>query len=222
MAANPVRRHGHPWALSSYWRLLRPALLSASIAAGLLIVTGRLLAEESPAGLSASATSAEASIPAHPTGKVCIKDALIDRVCLAPKNCLNPRDPKYQIEILPDKTTSLPAGEYDVILIHLKGGYSCYLPWALDEQTGAPYPVNSDQCVAIPANQLLTLNSSALNVSLPFHWKVYAWRRGPHVDFRHVLFDGQGRSYTAEQCPQSQLTLYCNGRQVGVGSPRYG
>jgi len=196
---------------------IRCFTLATVLAVAVFAVAGSSLASSSsPESLPESSSTAAA---AKPMGKVCIDGDCIERVVLVNEDTTESTIRMTSFDILPQRTTTLPAGEYVLQHLTLKGG--CYLAGGVDEQTGISFEIEKERFTILP-DQLLTLDLATLKIRPPFHWKVFASHHGPDVRFQRIVFDSQGHSFSKRLNSSSQLTVSHNGRQVGVGSPEYG
>lgn len=212
-----VGRHGP----RSFFGPIR-ALFLAPLLAGvfsLCPLTGRLIAQEAAADQMPPTTPPAASAPEKDaTGQVCVKDEHIDRLVLTTKESSS----RIRIGVTAGQPVSVPAGEYVPRDIHLREGFTNVWGWLHFSGPDLATQDASQETLTVLPGQLLTLDASSLHMSLPLRRSVQVHRQGAKLTFSPTILDGDGHLYYEDQGKPRQLAIFCDGQQVGEGSPRYG
>jgi len=115
----------------------------------------------------------------------------------------------------PNLQMAIPAGDYAVLRIDLKGGFIHIAPLLVADRK-ARLPPKGERLTVVP-NKPCTVT-----VGLPLRPALLAGRRGRTIQFLYGLYDRQSRYYLEKRQKQPpQFTVSCDGREIGSGALQY-
>lgn len=175
-------------------------------AAVLLVVAlvADLLGQDGPGAVPGTKTATEGA-----SCRLTIEGRGIERLTLAEENEDVTNEKLTEIK-QPGASISLPAGKYRVQRVELKGGLSCRV-----------YFANDDDWIHVAAGQ-----SPVVKAGAPLTPKVRVKRTGRLLAIDYELVDAAGRTYTPDTADRRAqpptFTVLKNGQTIGSGSFEYG
>ena len=168
---------------------------------------------EPPLAPSGRAPSPSASV----TGRVNVEGDAVEQVFLGSLAAEGVLDGQKKPVVLrrPNLDTAVPAGNYAVLRIDLKGGFIHMVPLVAAEGK-IRLPPKAERMTVRPDKPC------KLAVGLPLQPVLVAVRRGRMIQFLYGLHDAQLRYYAEKQQEKPpQFTVSCDGREVGSGTLQY-
>jgi hypothetical protein len=187
----------------SFCAPLRLRLILLALIAGSFT---RLLAQE----------QAEPSPVEPPLCELKIEGSHIERLVMTQKYHNDPNDQRNITFEKPGESVQLPAGQYHVSEIHLRGGYKCGIP-IIESISGS----GTEQYGWF---SLSPDNPYSLRVGNCLKPDLMVFRTGQFLRLRYSLSDVEGRTYANNECKiLPNFTVLLEGKPIGSGIiGRYG
>jgi hypothetical protein len=168
--------------------------------------TGRLVPAQPPKAEPSSAV----------TGQLNIEGQGVERITLERREARHGLDPC--VTVVPDRSGAavlVPAGEYWLREVAIKGGYSCSHPRRIVD--GLNGIEQEEEWLTISPEKPCSLKIGGL-----LKPTVGAYRQGRTVRIGWGLLDAGRREYSCRNAQAPRFAIYCDGQAVGSGSFEYG